>query len=62
MKDDRISITVPAVSKSGAIDEDPRVSFKIKTSIRLSGSEYPVNKITTDVNEVISKREREIRG
>ena len=48
--------------KVAPLNEDPQVSFKIKTPIRLSGSEYPVNKITTGVNEVISKREREIRG
>ena len=42
--------------KVAPLNEDPQVSFKIKTPIRLSGSEYPVNKITTGVNKVISIR------
>ena len=56
MKNDRISITVPAVWKMAPLNEDPQVSFKIRTPNRLPGSEYPVNKITTGVNKVISIR------
>ena len=42
--------------KVAPLNEDPQISFKIRTTNRLPGSEYPVNKITTGVNKVISIR------